>query len=105
MTERLSEIVSRYGQEATLIRDGAETPIRAFIQPSADRNRLEDAADVLGRGDERLYVYLGRTAVEPGDVLVWQGLRLRVRTSSPYYVGRELSHYWAALRMEWEAAV
>ena len=40
-----------------------------------------------------------------GDTLTWKDVTFRVRSCRPYYIGEALSHYWAALEKEREAAV
>lgn len=39
-----------------------------------------------------------------GEALAWEATRFRVRSCRPYYIGNALSHYWAALEQEREAA-
>ena len=51
-----------------------------------------------------MWLYLGQTALEEGESLAWEGRRFRVRSCRPYYIGNALSHYWAALEQEREAA-
>ena len=43
-------------------------------------------------------------ALEEGEALAWEATRFRVRSCRPYYIGNALSHYWAALEQEREAA-
>jgi hypothetical protein len=56
-------------------------------------------------GQEAVDWYLGQEPLETGDVLAWEGLTFSVRRCRPYYIGQALSHYWAALEKEREAAV
>ena len=58
----------------------------------------------IGWVDGRLWLYLGQTALEEGEALAWEATRFQVRSCRPYYIGNALSHYWAALEQEREAA-
>ena len=99
------QTLERYGQEITLRRRGAETVIQAFLQPAAERGeRAPDTVTALGWMDRRQWLYLGQEPLETGDVLVWKDMAFRVRSCRPYYIGEELSHYWAVLEREREAA-
>ena len=105
ITDRMRQVLDRYGQEITLCREGTETEIRAFLQPAAESGeQAPDTATALGWIDGRRWLYLGQTALEIGDVLGWKDRTFRVRSCRPYYIGEELSHYWAALEKEREAA-
>ena len=82
-----------------------ERAARAFLQPVAERDeRARSDFTSIGWVDGRLWLYLGQTALEEGESLAWEGRRFRVRSCRPYYIGNALSHYWAALEQEREAA-
>lgn len=105
MTDRVRQVLDRYGQEITLCREGTETVIRAFLQPAAEKGeQAPDTATALGWMDRRQWLYLGQESLDPGDVLVWKNMGFRVRSCRPYYIGEALSHYWAVLEKEREAA-
>lgn len=105
MTDRVRQVLDRYGQELTLYREGTETVIRAFLQPVTERGETApDTATALGWMDRRQWRYLGQTALETGDVLAWRDVTFRVRSCRPYYIGEALSHYWAVLEKKREAA-
>lgn len=94
-------ILERYGQQVTL---RGET-IRAFIQPEVSRQEaVPGERTAIGWTDERLWRYIGTEPVEPGDVLSWEGLALRVRSSRAYALGRRAHHWQAFLEREREAA-
>lgn len=59
----------------------------------------------LGWIDGRQWLYPGAEPLETGDTLSWRDMAFRVRSCRPYYIGEALSHYWAALEKEREAAV
>lgn len=105
MRDWIQTVLERYGQTVAVERDGGTVSGRAFLQPVTERNEqaLDDFTGI-GRLDRRLWLYLGRMAVEPEDVLVWNGSRFRVRSSRPYCVGEELLYWWAALEQAKEAA-
>lgn len=100
----VEEILARWGQEAVLERpEGEKKTIRAFIQSREERDRLPQAAGPLGRRDERRWLYLGSETLERGDILLWRGRRLRVKTGGEHCVGGQVSHCWAELETEDEA--
>ena len=105
MTDWVRQVLDRYGQEVT-VESGMETrAIRAFLQPMTEqREEARGDPTPLGWTDGRLWLYLGQTPLEEADTLGWNGLNFRVRSCRPYFVGERLSHYWAALELEREAA-
>ena len=90
-------ILARYGQEVTVERGGTAEAVRAFLQPVRERSEDGPEPSAIGRLDGRLWLYLGRDALESGDTVRWNGLRLRVRSGRPHYIGRRLSHWRAVL--------
>lgn len=97
MTRRVEELLERYGQEVTVEReDGTET-VRAFLQPLRKRDEAAPEAAAIGWLDGRLWLYLGRTAVEAGDAISWNGRRFRVRSGRPHCIGDTLCHWRAVL--------
>ena len=105
MTDWVKCILERYGQEVTVAAAGGTVSVRAFLQPVTERNeQVPDAMGGLGWLDGRLWLYLGRTALETRDGGRWDGRTFRVRSCRPYYVGAELSHYWASLEAAKEVA-
>lgn len=105
MRDWIGAVLERYGQSVTVERGGESVSVRAFLQPVTERNE-QVPEDFTGIGwlDGRLWLYLGRMEVEPGDVLIWNGSGYRVRSSRPYYIGAELLYWWAALEQAREAA-
>lgn len=103
MTRWVEEILSRYGQKVTVEReDGAET-VLAFLQPIRERDEAVPEISAIGRLDGRLWLYLGRSALEAGDTVLWEGRRFRVRSGRPHYIGRQLCHWRAVLERAREA--
>ena len=97
------QILARYGQDLTM-EPGGQT-VQAFFQPLAEKSeQVPDEMTGIGWLDGRLWLYLGQTALEEGEALAWEATRFRVRSCRPYYIGNALSHYWAALEQEREAA-
>ena len=97
------QVLVRYGQDLTM-EPGGQT-VQAFFQPLAEKSeQVPDEMTGIGWLDGRLWLYLGQTALEEGEALAWEATRFRVRSCRPYYIGNALSHYWAALEQEREAA-
>ena len=105
MTDWIREILGRHGQLVTVrMKDGNATT-RAFIQPVTERQEREpDRMTELGALDGRLWLYLGRSAVNPTDRIFWNGMEFQVRSSRPYYVGETMLYWWASLERAKEAA-
>ena len=105
MTDWIWRVTARYGQNVS-VQTGEETvSVRAFLQPVPERSeRVRETVTPIGWVDGRMWQYLGQMALEAGDILTWNDLTFRVRSCRPYYIGDRLSHYWAALEREWEAA-
>lgn len=105
MTGSIREIMDRHGQRMTLRRGDGDVETRALLQPVAERREREAGAmTALGAVDERLWLYLGRSAVDTGDRVSWNGMELRVRSSRPYYAGETLLYWWASLERAKEEA-
>ena len=105
MTGWVRQILERYGQKVTVQTGETTVDVRAFLQPVPERSeRAREEATPIGWVDVRLWLYLGQTALEEGEALAWEATRFRVRSCRPYYIGNALSHYWAALEQEREAA-
>lgn len=96
MRRRIGRLLERYGQTAVLRRSGGDTAVRAFLQPLCrQEERFPSAMTPSGALDERVWLYLGVTAVEPGDRLVWNGETYRVRSSRERHLG-DTALYWQA---------
>lgn len=101
----VQEILERYGQTVTLETAEGETEARAFLQPVQERREeVPGTVTEIGWVDGRLWLYLGRQEVRPGETVRWNGTAFQVRSSRPHYTGGALSHWWAALEQRWEAA-
>lgn len=97
MTRWVEQILNQYGQEVTVERDGMAEAVRAFLQPVTERSEDGPEPSAIGQLDGRLWLYLGRTALETGDTVLWNGQRFRVRSGRPHYIGQRLSHWRAVL--------
>ena len=87
MTAWVCGILRRYGQAAVLETPEGETAVQATE---------------IGWVDQRLWIYLGREKIGPGDTVRWKDLAFQVRSSRPCYIGQTLSHWWAVLERRWE---
>ena len=103
MTRWVGEILRRYGQEVTVEREDRTEAVRAFLQPVTQRSEGGPEPSPIGGLDGRLWLYLGTSAVQTGDVVLWNGRRFRVRSGRPHYIGARLSHWRAVLERAREA--
>lgn len=105
MTDWIQEILTRHGQMVTIRMADGDAATRAFIQPVTERQeQMPDEMTGLGSVDGRLWLYLGRSAVDVTNRILWNGMEFRVRSSRPYYVGETLLYWWASLERAKEAA-
>ncbi len=105
MMDWVREVLARYGQETVVRTAEGETTVRAFLQPVAEkREQVPGTMTAIGWIDERLWLYLGQAAVSEGDTVRWKDMSFRVRSGRPYYIGETMTHWWAALEREKEAA-
>ena len=105
MTGWVRQILERYGQKVTVQAGESTVSARAFLQPVPERGeQAREEVTPIGWTDGRLWLYLGQMALEETDTLGWNGWTFRVHSCRPYYVGDRLSHYWAVLEREREAA-
>ena len=77
---------------------------RSGVTVTERGEEVRETVTPIGWVDGRLWLYLGQMALEEADHVMWNGLTFRVRSCRPYYIGDRLSHYWAALELEREAA-
>ena len=103
MTRWVEEILARYGQEVTVEHGGTAETVRAFLQPVTERDEAVPEMTAVGWLDGRLWLYLGRAAVEAGDVVCWDGRRFRARSGRPHHIGGTLCHWRAVLERAREA--
>ena len=105
MTDWVRSVLEQYGQNVTVETAEGAVSARAFLQPLTERQeQVAGTMTDLGWNDDRLWLYLGDTAVDTGDTVTWDGRRFRVRSGRPWYVGRKLNHWWAVLEAAKEAA-
>ena len=105
MTDWICEILSRHGQLVTIRMNDGSATTRAFIQPVTERREREEGTMTeLGALDGRVWLYLGRSAVNQTNRIFWNGMEFRVLSSRPYYVGKSLLYWWASLEQAREAA-
>ncbi|MBD5147561.1 MAG: hypothetical protein HDT19_02015 [Oscillibacter sp.] len=101
----MGEALGKYGQRVLIRRQDGEAEARAFFQPLPERGeQVPQNPTSLGWADKRLWLYLGREELAPGDAVVWEERTFRVRSVRPYHVGEHLHHYQAFLEAAKEAA-
>ena len=105
MTDWVRSVLAQYGQNVTVETAEGAVSARAFLQPLTERQeQVAGTMTDLGWNDDRLWLYLGQTAVEPGDRMTWNGVTFQVRSSRPWSVGETQLYWWAALERAKEAA-
>ena len=105
MRSMLEKVLRRYGQTVVLCREGGEETIVAFMQPAAEnQEKVPSTVTSIGWLDRRRWLYLGQAELHGGDRVNWENKTLRVRSSRPYYIGDQLTHWWAMLEEAREAA-
>jgi hypothetical protein len=105
MTDWFQDVLTRHGQAVTVRTADGDVSTSAFLQPVTERDeQVPDEVTGIGMIDGRLWLYLGQTAVGPRDIVLWNGMEFRVRSSRPYYIGEQLVYWWASLEQAREAA-
>ena len=105
MTERFEKILNQYGESVTITTAEGTGQMKAFVQPVLNEQKEAPyQVTSLGNLDDRKWIYLGVTAVNPGDCITCAAGSFTVCSSAAVYAGREFSHWWAALETEKEAA-
>lgn len=107
MSTLFEHILAAYGQTVTVFhaQEDART-VRAFLQGNRDAGKAEPfAVTPLGTVDDRTWIYLGSAPVDPGDTVAFKGESFTVHNAQAVWVGDEISHWWAALTLQKEAAV
>lgn len=105
MRDWIRKVLERYGQSVKVQRAGGKLPARAFLQPVTERaEQASEAFPGIGWLDGRLWLYLGQQEVREEDLILWNGMAFRVRSSRPYHIGDEALYWWASLERAKEAA-
>lgn len=105
MTERFETVLQRYGRAVQLCAGAETTQTRAFLQPVTETDKTAPfQVTTLGTADDRQWIYLGKTALAEGTLVRADGACYRAQSVRAIYAGAELSHYWALLIPEREAA-
>ena len=106
MTGAFRTVLERYGQTVELHCEGAQEGIarRAFVQALSRDAGEQRLPTPLGRVRQDRFLYLGdpdgdlECLGETGYIL-WNGVRYRVRTAHPVYVGETVDHWRAVLEI------
>jgi hypothetical protein len=94
----IREILRCHGQTVTICMESGDAVTQAFLQPVTERGEQTAALQSeLGTVDDRLWLYLGKSAVKEKDCIRWNDMEFLVRSSRPYYIGKKPLYWWAAL--------
>jgi hypothetical protein len=105
MTERVEEILSRYGQTVSICRGTESVSARAFVQLTGETGHAAPyQVTTLGTMDDRTWRILTRQDLQDGDTVVWNGGEYTVETCWPVYLGEKLSHWQGIMTRRREAA-
>lgn len=98
--DELRRFLSRYGQTATLIKEGEKQPVKALIHPVCSAGgQPAGEAGILGLESGRLYEYIGLIAPDRGALLQGEdGSRYEVLQSEEVRLTGKRLYVWAALR-------
>lgn len=98
MRELWEQVLERYGQRVTLVREGGETDVRAFFQPLEEK-KAEETPSPLGVAPVGKYLYLGPAGEDLEDVreMAWNGRDFRLLRRREYWVGGEKVYWWAVM--------
>lgn len=98
MQQAMEKMISQMGSTMTLVHDGTEQSIRAFLQDthSQSQESTQWAATPLGHLANGMYVYIGPAspAAESGDVVLFQGRRFELRRAEPVMLGDRVLYTW-----------
>ncbi|MCI2057955.1 MAG: hypothetical protein LKJ80_01980 [Oscillibacter sp.] len=101
----MDAILSRYGRELTVLGTAGSRQLKGFLQPLAERQKETPfSVTSLGTVDDRRWILLTREEIRENETVTDGGDTFRAVSCQPVYLGRELSHWWTALRYEKEAA-
>lgn len=98
-------ILARYGQDVELCRAGGVARGRAFLQPVLERREdwKQALPTPLGVVRRDRFLYLGEPGLAlegPGEgFLRCRGTAYEILACQAVWVGEELSHWWAVLRV------
>lgn len=103
MTGAWERILDKYGQRVAVVRDGAETLCRAFLQPALETREdwFQSLPTPLGAVRRDQWLYLGPPEValdNLGDGYVaWNNTQFEVRAAQPVCLGEDTIYWWALL--------
>ena len=103
MSGEWSWILGHYGQEVTVVQNGAETPCMAFLQPALETGTdwFQNLPTPLGEIRRDRWLYLGPADVALTDFedgyVAWAGFRFDLRAAQPVCIGEETVYWWGLL--------
>lgn len=100
-------LLERYGQVVSVHYGGSQVgvPARGFLQPILERREdwKQELPTPLGVARRDRFLYLGEAGVPLEGMgegfILCHGTRYQVQVAQAVYVGEELSHWWAVLRV------
>ena len=111
MTGAWGRILDKYGQRVAVVRDGAETLCRAFLQPALETREdwFQSLPTPLGTVRRDQWLYLGPPEVSLdglGDGYVaWNNTQFEVRAAQPVCLGEDTIYWWALLAVCWRCGI
>ena len=99
MRRAWQSVLRRYGLEVTLVEDGTERTVRAFLQPVREKSGAEPVPEPYGMRSGTRWLYFGPEDAPlcAGRTRVWRGTRRFLVCRACLTEG---SHWWALLRPE-----
>lgn len=98
METAIDKMIRRYGTPMTLVHDGGETAIRAFLQETESRSAGGAEWEVmpLGQVPKGVYVYIGPVTPEAvaGDDLLCRDKKYQLRRTQLVMVGENPMYCW-----------
>ena len=102
-----SDILSRYGEEGTVICGGISQEVKLFVQPvfSSSSSSIQRTMSELGQVDtDRYYCFGPHNSPVPqkDDIVICGDVRYQVIRAEAFKVGGDISHWEAMLLKERE---
>lgn len=94
----MAKMIRSYGSTMTLVQDGEEIQIRAFLQDTHSKSQENARREFspLGEVHRGLFVYIGpaQPLAAEGDEIRYQDRFFELRRAEPVMVGDEIAYCW-----------